>query len=156
METDKGTIAKDLRSLLTSEKLDPLHRNYEWAISKLVTNLATASSKLRSHGFADGFDYYETHRSGPESLEFKGIMHWTEGARGWVDPFVAKLWLAPSSQLGIGFEIHFGVAEEPTIVCGDPAHRRLRDKICSTSIEELSRRCDWGFEFRSDESGNAA
>ena len=140
---------------LESEKLDHIQHECEWAISKFVTNLVTAGSRSRSYGFADGFDYYELHRLGSMTLELKGLMHWTEGACGWVDPIVAKLWLTTSSRLGFGFEIHFGGAEEPSIVCGDPEHRKLRNTISSTTIEELLSRSDWAFEFRSDESGDA-
>jgi hypothetical protein len=149
MDQSNDTMLKHLRSLLTSEE-PSLQREDEWALSRFMTNLVGARSKSRSHGFADGLNYYELRRPAIGEVKIYGLMHWTDSKGGWIDPFLARLWLDPLVPTGVGFHIYFGMSENPTIVLGKSAHRKLQNEIrCSSS--DLTEGDNWSFEFRSDQ-----
>ena len=117
-------------------------------ILNFVVGLVHDASRPRSFGGPlDEIGFHKLALPDPNTLEIRGLVVWEPGY--WIEPFYAKLWLDPSSQAEIGYKVHFGASEEPSIKFESKEHNELINEIVMASQDNLSERENWAFSFQS-------
>ena len=136
-----GRYSQDSGERLPSELDD--------AISGFVAELVQKASKSRmAGGRSDEIGFHKITLPDPNTIEIRGLMAWEP--RYWIEPFYAKLWLRVLPDAEIGYDVHFGAAEEPTIRYDSEEYNGLINEIILVSREHLDERDFWAFSFLND------